>query len=211
MARSQGSGGRNRERKGGQTPGDGVQDVYRELLRDTLASFPPLSSAEERPLKRRKTNNAQTPGSSTMGNEKPLSATDSRSGLRNGSPVQEPQQSTVQTIYNDSEDSAESDHDWEDVNLASAPSQDLKQEDNKDISFVLGGNSERIHGEALSTRRKPVTAAERKLRLDIHKLHVLCLLAHIHLRNHWCNDEAVNVRKIEARKPTLMLTMRSNR
>ena len=43
----------------------------------------------------------------------------------------------------------------------------------------------------LVRRRKPVTGSEKKLRLQIHKAHLLCLLGHVYTRNLWCNDEEV--------------------
>ncbi len=41
-------------------------------------------------------------------------------------------------------------------------------------------------------RKKAVTKAERERRVDIHKMHVLCLLAHASRRNRWCNDVQVH-------------------
>ncbi|EFX05961.1 DNA repair protein [Grosmannia clavigera kw1407] len=40
-------------------------------------------------------------------------------------------------------------------------------------------------------RRKPLSRAERIGRLDVHKMHVMCLLAHASRRNRWCNRAAV--------------------
>lgn len=37
-------------------------------------------------------------------------------------------------------------------------------------------------------RRKPLTRAEKEARVDVHKVHVVCLVAHAALRNAWCND-----------------------
>ncbi|KAK6351238.1 hypothetical protein TWF718_004408 [Orbilia javanica] len=39
-----------------------------------------------------------------------------------------------------------------------------------------------------STGKKAPTPAERKIRLEIHKLHLLCLISHLHLRSTFCND-----------------------
>ncbi|KAF3277330.1 hypothetical protein TWF970_005256 [Orbilia oligospora] len=39
-----------------------------------------------------------------------------------------------------------------------------------------------------STAKKPPTPAERKIRLEVHKLHLLCLISHLHLRSTFCND-----------------------
>ncbi|KAK3945638.1 Rad4-domain-containing protein, partial [Diplogelasinospora grovesii] len=40
-------------------------------------------------------------------------------------------------------------------------------------------------------RRKPATREEKDRRVLIHKMHLLCLLAHVELRNRWCNDPRV--------------------
>lgn len=42
-----------------------------------------------------------------------------------------------------------------------------------------------------TARRKAVTKAEKALRLQTHKMHVLCLLAYVERRNAWCSDESV--------------------
>lgn len=40
-------------------------------------------------------------------------------------------------------------------------------------------------------RRKPLSKAEREHRVQVHQAHLVCLLAHVARRNHWCNDERV--------------------
>ncbi|KAJ5671868.1 hypothetical protein N7507_000995 [Penicillium longicatenatum] len=96
----------------------------------------------------------------------------------------------VQTIY-DSSTEDESDIEWEDV--------DIQQpvQESPSTSAVSQGGDETLQiifdkepkpQKQTAPRRKPVTAAEKKLRLEIHKTHLLCLLAHVSLRNRWCND-----------------------
>lgn len=41
------------------------------------------------------------------------------------------------------------------------------------------------------SRRYPSTAIARKVRFEIHKLHLLCLMAHVSIRNRWCSDDEV--------------------
>ena len=53
-----------------------------------------------------------------------------------------------------------------------------------------GGRGARS-GKAPSNRRKPLTKAERMRRADVHKMHVLCLLAHAARRNSWCSSPKV--------------------
>ncbi|KAF3761859.1 hypothetical protein M406DRAFT_12798, partial [Cryphonectria parasitica EP155] len=40
-------------------------------------------------------------------------------------------------------------------------------------------------------RKQPLTKEEKERRVHIHQMHVLCLLAHVEKRNHWCNDPFV--------------------
>lgn len=47
--------------------------------------------------------------------------------------------------------------------------------------------------------RRKVTSIDRKIRLEGHKLHLLCLIAHVHRRNKWCSDPEVIVSSIKSR------------
>ena len=102
----------------------------------------------------------------------------------------------VQTVYDLSE-TDESDVEWEDVDiqqpvLETSSAAAVSQGSNETLQITLEQVSEKrkkaVH------RRKPVTAAEKKIRLDVHKVHLLCLLAHVNIRNGWCNDDSVQVR-----------------
>lgn len=101
-----------------------------------------------------------------------------------------------QTAYNESEDSAESDMDWEEVDLAhasmheSSPTHD--DESTGELNLVLG-RSDHETRRSTPMKRKPMTKAEKQVRLEIHKMHLLSLLFYVHLRNHWCNDSEVHV------------------
>src|ERR1700753_872399 len=55
------------------------------------------------------------------------------------------------------------------------------------LSITIGG-PEAAETPIKRRMRRPATPAEKKIRLDTHKLHVLCLLLHYFGRNHWCND-----------------------
>ena len=88
----------------------------------------------------------------------------------------------------DSEDSG--DVDWEDVDLGATLPLDLKPAEPETLEVVL--NDLNVPKKP-SVERKKVTAVDRKIRLEAHKLHLLCLLAHISLRNRWCNDESIQV------------------
>ncbi|KAA8909653.1 hypothetical protein FN846DRAFT_941700 [Sphaerosporella brunnea] len=99
----------------------------------------------------------------------------------------------------DEEDEDESDVDWEDVDLSSRP-MNLKDimkahveappavpEQPATLELTLGDPMTR---KAADPRRK-ITAVERRIRLETHKLHLICLLYHSYLRNRWCNDPEV--------------------
>ncbi|MCJ1441938.1 MAG: hypothetical protein MMC23_002430 [Stictis urceolatum] len=101
-----------------------------------------------------------------------------------------------QTAYTDSEDSKDSDDDWEDVDLGGSTDVDIQpdeaevSDEPRELSLVLG-DKKPDHKARAAPRRKPVTAEERTLRLEVHKLNILCLMSHVHRRNHWCNDDEV--------------------
>lgn len=106
---------------------------------------------------------------------------------------------SFQTVY-DVDASEESDaEDWEDVELhttTTAPAQTSQPPvgtaGEESLQITLEKPDPKGKQKA-PPRRKPVTAAEKRLRLDIHKVHLLCLLSHVQLRNLWCNDEQVQV------------------
>ncbi|KAL8703079.1 MAG: hypothetical protein Q9225_008126, partial [Loekoesia sp. 1 TL-2023] len=100
-----------------------------------------------------------------------------------------------QTAYVD-ETSEESDFAWEEVELAQEVDQPTLQpadEDEQGLDLVLEGDGKQDQKGTAAVRRRPLNAVERKLRLDVHKVHLLCLSSHIYLRNHWCNDQNVHV------------------
>jgi xeroderma pigmentosum group C-complementing protein len=43
-------------------------------------------------------------------------------------------------------------------------------------------------------KRRQITAVDRKTRLEVHKLNLICLISHVRLRNRWCNDTEVQVK-----------------
>ena len=192
MARLNAGANRPRARRKEQTTSDGEQDIYNEMLREALSSTPPVESV--RPLKRRKAANGGAAATryDDMG-EPSASIIGAEDQAKPETSMGSPRLGDGQTIYNDSDDSAESDFGWEEVDLAQTVSQEGDLDRDNRLELVLDGNKHSEAAENQSRKRKPATVAERKLRLMIHKMHVLCLLAHVHLRNHWCNDEKVHV------------------
>ncbi|KAL5118499.1 hypothetical protein ACEQ8H_003514 [Pleosporales sp. CAS-2024a] len=98
----------------------------------------------------------------------------------------------VQTIT-DSDESDGSDEEWEDA-LADGDDTDEHQEPETaipqvaGISITVGSNKAPEPVTRRKVRRRAITSVDKKKRLDIHKMHVLCLLYHVHRRNAWCND-----------------------
>ncbi|KAF2874484.1 hypothetical protein BDV95DRAFT_566264 [Massariosphaeria phaeospora] len=101
---------------------------------------------------------------------------------------------TRQTII-DSDESDDSDMEWED---ALGDGSDSEHQDGAgdavpdigDISITIGGDGGG-GGEKKNkrqVRRRAITSVDKKRRLDMHKMHILCLLYHVHRRNAWCND-----------------------
>jgi len=42
-----------------------------------------------------------------------------------------------------------------------------------------------------TTARRKITAVDRRIHLETHKLHLICLLFYVHIRNRWCNNDEV--------------------
>jgi xeroderma pigmentosum group C-complementing protein len=162
-----------------------IPQVYRELLAeaDARSAKEPLHDS---PVKRRKVGDrgfaTETVESGTEGQA--VSESNTVIDLTQGAP-----------IYDlDAEDGSEDDSDmeWEEV-LIQQP--ETRFQDN-----VTGTGDEALditleepftQRRTIMRRRKPVSGTEKKLRLDIHKNHVLCLLGHVYIRNLWCNDDEV--------------------
>ena len=104
-----------------------------------------------------------------------------------------------QTII-DSDESDESDMEWEDALAEGDESENerLVEREIGDISITLNDHIVEEKKAKPQVRRRAITSVDKKRRLDIHKMHVLCLLYHIHRRNAWCNDRVVQsaLRKI---------------
>jgi len=181
-----------------------VPGVYREMLAEAL---PEQADITERPLKKRRTGQrpARTqvatsskyveadqnddedeedmqfedvPGLARTGD----SETDSSFEEDKGPPKRQ------QTAYRDSEDESEqSDMDWEAVELESktpieGPSGDLE------LNLTMRPAPQH---RTTTPRKRVVTKEERALRLQTHKIHVLCLLSYVDRRNDWCNDSGI--------------------
>lgn len=98
---------------------------------------------------------------------------------------------TVQTMERDSDDEDDEDIDFEDVAIESVvPSGAGVSEGPKPLDLDLS-----VHMASMATRRadrrKAISREEKERRVEVHKMHLVCLLAHVELRNRWCNDPKV--------------------
>lgn len=180
---------------------DGVPDVYKEMLSE--ASKEAAENGETRPLKRRRKGDRPA----AIAN-----ASTAQPDVKGQAPVKEPSSPLLtseaestrpeQTVTADTDESDESDFEWEDVGLQQQNNVglDFGQHDDTETEEDRGGISIDLSAPApqpnvsKATLRKVVTADDRRQRLLVHKLHILCLIAHVHLRNSWCNDLETKVR-----------------
>ena len=182
--------------KAGKVPtDDGVPDVYRGMLVDATSSSPTRTNEEGRAIKRRRVKGRIV----TQSKGETASYHSDQSGdVAHDSELNEPFENThpnlQQVFQTESEDSGDSNVDWEEIELpndAGAP--DHEHHEPEDLNIVLGGEkSDQTSPHGAMARRRPITAEERMLRLEIHKMHLCSSMAHVFLRNHWCNDGNVH-------------------
>ncbi|PLN78785.1 Rad4-domain-containing protein [Aspergillus taichungensis] len=155
--------------------------VYQEMLAEAEARDPHAFDST-RQIKRRRVQTADAPS------RPPGSSTNDTRETRGEEAAQ-----AVQTVY-DSPSSEESDMEWEEVDLEQKSSRagvlsgssPAAGQDEDSIQITLDAPTAQ---RQKTVSRKPISNAERKLRLDIHKVHLLCLLHHVQIRNLWCNDD----------------------
>ncbi|KAK2875122.1 hypothetical protein FQN49_001767 [Arthroderma sp. PD_2] len=102
----------------------------------------------------------------------------------------------LQTVYDLDASEEESEPEWEDVEVPEPSTSSVlpsmlptgHDDGQEPLQITLGGEGYAEKTKA-TVRRKPITGAEKQLRLELHKVHILCLLGHVQLRNLWCNDE----------------------
>ncbi|KAJ6095823.1 hypothetical protein N7486_006569 [Penicillium sp. IBT 16267x] len=177
---------RSRQPKINTSPQDQIPEAYQEML-DEAEARDPEQFHLDRPTKRRRVGDTKAIPVNQPALAQPNSvdyATPDKNNIQQ-----------VQTVY-DSTTEDESDIEWEDVDIqqpareppnASAVSQG--GDETLQIIFDKGPEPQK----KTAPRRKPINATEKKLRLEIHKTHLLCLLAHVNLRNRWCNDHEIQI------------------
>ncbi|KAF2642819.1 Rad4-domain-containing protein [Massarina eburnea CBS 473.64] len=225
-----------RSKRRGQASQEGaeVPEVFQDLLHGGGASK--TANEDARPLKRRKTTR-QTLGSSYTSDlhvsapeKRRANGTATKASLqsRSKSPLlpkpssprapspgpsehvsdEEEDSGRVRQTIIDSDESDESDMEWEDA-LADGNDETEDERDADglepeigDVAITFNDNSGEEKNAKKKVRRRAITSVDKKRRLDIHKMHVLCLLYHIHRRNAWCNDRRVHaiMRKLPSPK-----------
>lgn len=195
-----------------------VPEVYQQMLTEAL---PAQSYILERPLKRRRTGPRNAPAVAGRPAKSPDADEDLDDegefedvlGVQHqvnseANDFEEPPK-TQQTIYRDSdEESDESDHEWEGVGFDTLP-QDNEPSGDLELTLKPRTTPQR---QKVTPRRKVVSKAEKVLRLEAHKMHILCLLAHLDRRNRWCNDEEVqrSLKELLDKKVLIFLKPRSD-
>jgi xeroderma pigmentosum group C-complementing protein len=184
--RENGHYGRSRAKQGTKTS-SAVPEIFQDMLAETLSS--PQINEGERPRKRRRV--ARPEDLRTSGNHG--SEIDEHEGHDDESVEFEDVVPSLrqQTSYNDSESSSESDIAWQEVDAPNISQRSsVARDDDGDLDLTLvAENTPRQKSTA--PRRKVANKAERAIRLDVHKMHLLCLLSFIDRRNNWCNDSEV--------------------
>lgn len=181
------------------------------------------SDEPERPLKRRRTFRRPPPGSASE-----VQITAESPGNRGEGPTSDEDEEDVefedveipkptpQTTYRESSDEEESEEDvqFEDVDLGGISLNEGQEEEKNDtLELNLTAAKEALTPSRRNAdRRKPISKEEKECRFDIHRTHLLCLLAHVEKRNHWCNDPVVqeNVRSLLTEKIIQWLNPGSN-
>ncbi|KAI1430594.1 Rad4-domain-containing protein [Xylaria sp. CBS 124048] len=122
---------------------------------------------------------------------------------------------TTQTVYRDSDDEEDADVPFENDDFSAHMSNlGITQDAAQDLELDLSAHTEAKQTSALaSNRRKPMGKSEKDHRLEVHKTHLLCLLAHVSRRNKWCNDHKVeeSLRPLLTPKMIELLTPFSHR
>lgn len=100
----------------------------------------------------------------------------------------------IQTTYRESSDEeSEEDAQFEDVDFGAVFANDEQAPERQEtLELNLTAAREALTPSRRNAeRRKPISKEEKGRRVEIHKAHILCLLAHVEKRNHWCNDQVV--------------------
>lgn len=168
---------------------DGVPQVFKDMLaEDQAASYPQVGT---RSVKRRRVGERLV--HVQMPQEPPADFSEDEASYFSGESSLG--QRSTQIIEDLDRDSDEEDFEWEEVDVATAAdfmpkNVTSKPAEDRPLSISLARPESSIRTVRRRVR-KPVSSAEKMARLDVHKVHLLCLIFHAYQRNHWCNDDIV--------------------
>lgn len=176
-------------------PEDEVPAVFKDMLRDEEASGVTGADQDDPPPKRRKTApSRRSPSPARLASPAP-----SHVQAQPTAPAQpadgEHRHTTgqVRQTIIDSDESEDSDLEWEDALADSSDTSDADEGGSAapqigNISIAIGAKKTEEADGRRKARRRAITSVDKKRRLDIHKMHILCLLYHVYRRNAWGND-----------------------
>lgn len=165
----------------------GVPMRYLDMMKDIHVE---ASRTGDRPLKKRKRWRQEDDQAGKVGGNKAPRSTEGI-GSNGDNSLENPL-----VIEDDSPSSEEEDEDidWEEVELAEGGESVDDKAGNGSSEAITVTLSKEAAEERKVKRSKPRTnlsKEEKGYRIMLHKIHLLCLLHHVWLRNRWCNDYSV--------------------
>jgi xeroderma pigmentosum group C-complementing protein len=158
-----------------------VPDVYQEMLAEAL---PSQADVPERPLKKRRTGPRNAPAVASSSRQV-VDEDEDEFEFEDVLGQEDEPPKAQQTAYRDSDEESEDDDlEWDALDFEALPQDDGPSGD-LELTLTAPKTPQR---PKISTRRRVVSKAEMVTRLEIHRMHILCLLSHLERRNDWCND-----------------------
>ncbi|KAJ9100627.1 hypothetical protein QFC21_003671 [Naganishia friedmannii] len=134
----------------------------------------------------------ESAGPSAPGTDYETDATGKSTGIKSDAPSGDEEDVDLEAVY------GYDFHDEFDARPEQAPIANGQASDGT-IEVRIGRDDgltqeQRRRKEILALRKKPLTARDRAIRLEVHKMHVVALLANAALRNKWCCDDLLKAR-----------------
>jgi xeroderma pigmentosum group C-complementing protein len=168
--------------RGSQRQDDDIPEVFQEMLAEAVASSSTAAPLETRAyIGRRQVSEEHAVLEPDQGDVLQGKGKERESPPRS-------QGSLQQIVKNDFDESEDDEVEFEDVDLDEAREAIDDKPEQKSLQLDLAAVNATPRRAA---RRKLATATERRLRLDVHKAHLLLLLGAVRCRNLWCESEAV--------------------
>lgn len=189
-------------REASQTSRDAaVPEVYREMLVEARAEMATRSrgvGVAEPPLKRKRPGEGRAAPTDASKDRTVARTTRLSDAAADDQNLEfddvAPPKPTVQTIVRDSDDEDDDDDDnidFEDVLIEPGPSSAAEaSEQSNSLSLDLSAHMAAM-APRRAARRKALSRDDKERRVQIHMMHLVCLLAHMERRNWWCNDPEV--------------------